>query len=116
MQRDLAVGVARLGAQLQAMQSLEPLHGQEPEPDEGRNRRVGRLFGEPARGVDERLLNDIRGIDATLQSSVEPELDHPAEPLAVLAEDLSQSVLSACAHALRQEIITVGFTRHTSAL
>ena len=65
------------------------------EPEERRHRPIlGRVFGQPARSVDERLLEHVVGVDPALQPPVEPQLHHPAEPRPLHDEELPQRLRS----------------------
>src|SRR5262249_28304806 len=50
-----------------------------------------------AKGVEQGLLHDIRGIDACGQAAVEVDGDHPLQAVAVLGEQLvPRRVIAAC--------------------
>src|SRR5262245_42531947 len=50
---------------------------------------------EPSGGLEIGLLEDVRVVDATLELTVEAEVDHLLEPLAIAAEELGQGRLVA---------------------
>jgi hypothetical protein len=88
LERDLAPGLAHLGPEMLAVQRRKPLAGEVPEPEERRHPGVGEVLGLPLVDVEERLLEDVRGIDPPLEAPVQPQSDHPTQPVVVLAEEL----------------------------
>ncbi len=62
-QRNLPHRIARR-PEVFPMQELEPLAGEKSEPEKQRHRGVGGVIGKPAGGVNERLLENVGGIDS----------------------------------------------------
>ena len=71
------------GPEVLAMHLDEPLDGHRAEPDEERHVRVGLVVRQPLQGVDVGLLQDVGRRDPAPQPGIEPELDHPAQAIAV---------------------------------
>ena len=93
MERDLPAGVAHLRPEVMPVEHLEPLAGQDAEPEEERNLRVlGELAGPPGE-VDERFLENVGRVEPALQAAVEAEPDHPLEPLAVAVPEHHEGAL-----------------------
>ena len=67
---------------------------------------------EPLQGVDIGLLQDVRGRHPALQPAVQPELDHPAQPIAIVGEQLSQRELIAGLEAVEQSPDVGGIVHH----
>jgi hypothetical protein len=108
MQRDFLAGVAHLGAQVVAMDVGQPLAGDQPEPEvEGHRRRVPGVLGDPLADDEIRLLEHIGGIDPAREPAVEPQADHPAEPLAMAVEERGQRRLIAGQGAAEEKIRVV---------
>lgn len=70
VQRNLACRVARLGAQMLAMQHEQLLSRDEPQPQERRHRRILQILRVPRRRLQKSLLDHVRGIDSPLQPAV----------------------------------------------
>ena len=60
----------------QARQVDQALAGEKPQPDKERYDRVADIFGQSAGCGYERVLNHVRGIDATAQPAVQSQRDH----------------------------------------
>jgi hypothetical protein len=112
VERDLAIRVAALHPEMEAVQRLEPLHGQETQPEKRRHSRIGRVLRQAARSIQERLLEHVLGIDPPLQAAVEPQPNHPAEPFAVPGEELPERMMISCVDAARQDVVGVCVVRH----
>ena len=88
--RDLTPGVPRLGPELTAMHDLQPLERQEPQPQERRHRiRLAIVLGPALGGLEERLLDHVRGVDPAAQPMIQPDRDHPPQPVAVRREEFA---------------------------
>ena len=83
VQRDLAVGVAELGAQVAAVDLGQLEAGHVPHPEEERQRRLLSVVVEPPGDLEERLLEHVRVVDPARQAAAEPQVHHPLEPVAV---------------------------------
>ena len=73
----------------------QPLAGQEPEPEEERHRRVLEVLRQPPGGVEVGLLDHVGGVDPALEAAVEPQGDHPPQPVAVPRQQLRPGPLVA---------------------
>ena len=111
-ERDLATGIAALHAEVEAVQRLEPLHGQEAQPEEGRHPRIGGVFSQPAHGIQERLLEHVLGVEPPLKAPVEPEPDHLEQPPAMPREELAERMTIPCMDAAKEGLIGVGMAGH----
>jgi hypothetical protein len=66
---------------------LEPLKGQEPEPEKERHRiRLTSVLTQPVERLHACLLEDVRRIDSPPEPPVEAELDHPMQSVMVSLE------------------------------
>src|SRR5437773_784565 len=93
MERDLPGCIAHLRPKVLPVQHLESLPGQGAEPEEEGDLGVrGELAG-PAGEVEERLLEDVGGVEPALEAAVQPQADHPFEPLPVAVPELPEGVL-----------------------
>ena len=90
MERDLLAGVAHLGPEVVAVQGHQPLAGDQAQPEERGQRRVGGVLAGAAEHVELGLLEHVGGVDAALEPAVEPQPDHPPQPVAVAGEELDQ--------------------------
>ena len=63
----------------------------QPEPEEERHRAFARIVGDAAGGVEEGFLEDVVGVDPPLEPAVEPDPNHPPEPVAMLRGQPSAS-------------------------
>src|SRR5262249_9044100 len=71
----------------------ESLSGEGAEPEkEGTLGFLGELAG-PAGEVEEGLLEDVGGVEPALEAAVQPQADHPLEPLAVAVPERPEGVL-----------------------
>ncbi len=75
------------------MQVDQPLSRQRPQPHKQRNLGIGHIFVQAPGRVHERLLQDVRNIDASVQTVIHPQTDGTTEPLAKLLEQVSQRLL-----------------------
>jgi hypothetical protein len=82
----LAVGVADPAAQVSAMDLDQLERRQVPHPQKRRQLRLARVLGELACDLQVRLLEHVGIIDAARQSTTEPQLDHPLQPIPVSGE------------------------------
>ena len=66
------------------MDELQLLERQEPQPQERRHRlRIAGVFGLASEGLEEGLLDYIRGVDPAAEPVVQPHRDHAAQPVAI---------------------------------
>jgi hypothetical protein len=56
------------------------LGGHQADPEEDRHRPVANEIGEAVGEIDEGLLENVGGIDAALDTAVQPQPDHSAQP------------------------------------
>ena len=91
MQRDLAAGVAQLSPEVAAVNLGKLLSGQKAEPEKRGHLGVGKIGISALGDIDERLLQDIRRVDASQKTAIQPKPDHPPEPLAMLNEQRRQA-------------------------
>ena len=70
--------------------------------------RIGGVFGQPPRGIHERLLEHVLRVDAPLQTPVEPKPHHPAESFAMPGEEVPERRLIPCMDALCQGFFDIG--------
>ena len=68
----------------------EPLAGDQPQPEVGRRRAVAGVVGQPGGQVEIGILEDIRGVDTTLQPAIEPRPDHLSETPSMTFPERSQ--------------------------
>ena len=121
VEADLAAGIAAGGPEVPPVLVHQPLAGQEPEPEEERHRGILEILRQPPGRIEARLLEDVGRVDPALQPPVEPQGDHATQPLAMPAQQLSQSSLIP-AHGLLDQparltpIGTVGHGRHHISL
>ena len=79
-----------LGPELLAMHELQPLERQEPQPQERRHRvRLANILGPALGGLEERLLDHVRGVDPAAQPMIQPDRDHPPQAVAVGRQELT---------------------------
>ena len=72
------------------MDELQPLKRQEPQPQERRHRvRLANVLGPTLRGLEERLLDHVRGVDPAAQPLIQPQRDHPPQSVAMCRQELS---------------------------
>ena len=100
VERDLQPRVPHPGAQVLAMQRRQPPADVQPQPEQRGELGVGQVGVEVAGDVEERLLDDVRRVEPGPQPRVQPQLDHPPEPLAILVEERRQRLAVAAAEPL----------------
>ena len=67
----------------------EALEREEPQPEERRHRlRLAPVVVAPRGGLEERLVDDVGGVDAPAEAGIETQRDHPAQAVAVSGSDL----------------------------
>ena len=106
----LAEDAAAMAPDMVAMQSIEPLPGQLPQPGIERQGPLPQVIGEIQGGVHERLLDHIRGVDPGGQAAVEMHGDHLAEA----APMAGQQALAGRAIAMfrrAEQLVGVGMAR-----
>ena len=87
------------------MQCDELLARDEPQPEEGREPRVGRIAGRSAEHLDLSLLEHIRRVDPPLKPAVEPQPNHAPQLVAVPGEQVGQRLPVAGTRAAQQLIV-----------
>ena len=90
VQRDLQAGVAHPGAEVVAVEVGQLLAGHQPQPEEEWQVRVGAAGRHPLADLEVGVLEDVRRVDPAGQAAVEPEVDHPPQPLAIASEQRGQ--------------------------
>ena len=72
------------------MDDLQPLERQEPQPQERRHRvRLADVLGPSLGGLEERLLDHVRGVDPAAQPLIQPQRDHPPQSVAMCRQELA---------------------------
>jgi hypothetical protein len=99
-----------------AMEVDQFLADAQPEPEKGRQLGIAQVLVQPRGDVEERLLEDVRGIQPGLESRVHTELDHSAEPLAVDLEQLDQRLRAAGTESLNQFIALDRVVAHAGSV
>ena len=66
-----------LGSQVLPVQGHQPLAGDQPQPQEDRDRRVRDILTGAPGDVEVGLLQDVGGIDPPLEPPIEPQAHHP---------------------------------------
>src|SRR4051812_3489709 len=95
-----------------AMELEQPLPGELPQPRVEWQQSLAEVAGEPPSGVGERLLNDIRGVDAGRQSPIQVEGDHLPQSAAVPGQQpLARSLVAVLGRPKQFELIGVGLAR-----
>src|SRR4051794_9809018 len=69
----------------------EPLSGEESQPKVGRHCRVAQVLTGTLRHVEIGLLENVGRVDASLETVVETQLDHPPQSLTMKGEEFDQS-------------------------
>jgi hypothetical protein len=88
----------------------QPLASDQAEPEVERHARgVAGVLGEPLADVEIRLRDHVRGIDSARESPVEPQPDHPPEPIAIAVEERSRGLLVAGQGALEEKVRVVNY-------
>ena len=72
----------------------QPLAGDQPEPEVERHRRgVAGVVGDPLADVEIRVLEHVGRIDPAREPAVEPQADHPPQPVAIAVEERGEGRL-----------------------
>ena len=90
MQRDLAVGVTKLGTQVTAVDLSQFEGGQVSHPQKGRQLGLLAVLGQLARDLHERFLKNIRIVDPARQPAAEPQVYHAFESVVIASELLAE--------------------------
>ena len=86
------------------MQVGQLLAGDQPEPEVERHRRGSRAYSaQPLADVEVGVLEDVGGIDPAREPAVEPQADHPPQPVAIAVEQRGQGRLVAGQGALEKK-------------
>jgi hypothetical protein len=90
LDRHVSGSIPSLGPQVVTVHDLEPLQGQEPQPEE-KGHRVGlaSVLAQPAECVHAGFLHDVRGIDPSLEPPIEPEHNRVAQAVMIPPEQLA---------------------------
>ena len=78
--------VVDLVVEVPSMEIDQTVRGQLPQPGVIRHGSLACEFGQSLLGCDQRLLENVGGIDASLQSLVQADLDHPSQPVAITVQ------------------------------
>ncbi len=65
------------------MDHRQPIADDQPEPEEHRHLGIAQIALDPARQVEESVLEHVGGVDPTLEPRVHAQLDHPPQAVAV---------------------------------
>ena len=87
MQRHFAAGVAHLRAQMLSVDQLQPLSGEEAQPQEERHVGFLGVFGRPSLEVEKRFLEDVGRVGPPLQAAIQAQPHDAAQPVAVTFPD-----------------------------
>jgi hypothetical protein len=86
----------------------QPLAGDQAEPEvERQGRGIAGVLGDPLADVEIGLLEDVGRIVPAGEPAVQPQADHPAEPLAMAVEERGQRRLIAGQGATEEKIRVV---------
>ncbi len=86
VERDLHARVAHLRAEVLAVERRQPPTDVQPQPEQRRQLGVGEIGVQVVGYVEERLLEDVRGVEPGPHTRVDAQLDHATEPIAVASE------------------------------
>jgi hypothetical protein len=114
-ERDLVAGGAQLRPEVVPVDVGQLLARQPPQPEEEGQRRVLDILREAPAEFQERLLQDVVGIDPPREPAVETQADHAPQPLPMPAEELGQGVLVARAGAADQVVHLAGIAGHMTS-
>ncbi len=83
---------------MRSMYLVQAITGNASQPKKERDAMLMSKFFEPLLKIKKGLLNNVRWVDATLQSSIHPQSDRPAQPRTIELEEADDSrVTAACA-------------------
>ena len=99
---NLTAHVPDLCPQVLAMHLDEPLRRYPGGARGKRHPRVRLVMREALQRIDVSLLQDVGCRDPALQPAIDPELDHPPEPIPVSREQVGQRLLIALLEAVEQ--------------
>jgi hypothetical protein len=97
------------------VQGHQPLAGDQPQPQEDRDRGVRDILTGAPSDVEVGLLQDVGGIDPPLEPPIEPQPHDPPQPIATPGEERDQRSLIATLDALEQVIEVAGVGDHGRA-
>ena len=80
---DFPAGVAHGGIEVLPMDPHQALAGEQPQPEEKRQLRIGRVLRQTLGVIQVRLLKHIGGIEPALQAAVQTQAHHPPQPFAL---------------------------------
>jgi hypothetical protein len=94
------------------MQSQEPLTGEKAQPEKDRHLWIRCVFRSAAGHIDKRLLQDVGGIEPSLQSPIQPQPHHATQTVAKTIKESSQGVPVPNSNPFYQVIEVVWFISH----
>jgi hypothetical protein len=115
MQRDFAIGVAQLCAEMTAMELRQLQPGDVPHPQKQRHLRGLRVFRQFAADVQKCFLNHVGVVHPSLQAAAQAQMDHAFETVPIAREQLAQRLLLAARGALQQFRGFTGIVAHDGA-
>ena len=80
VERDLPPRVPHLGPEVVPVQVAQLVPGDRAEPEEERDVGLLDIGAEVLPGLEADILDDVGGVDPTLEPRVQPEAHHPAQP------------------------------------
>ena len=96
------------------MADRQPLAHDQPQPEEGRQLRAPEVAVQAGRGVEERVLEHVGGVEPALEPRVHAQLDHPAQAIPVALEQVRQRLAVAAAEPLDELLGVARIIRHDS--
>ena len=90
------------------MADRQPLAHDQPQPEERRQLRPLEVAVQAGRGVEERVLEHVGGVDPALEPCIHAQLDHPAQAVAVTLEQVRQRLAVAAAKPLQEWTESLG--------
>ena len=95
---------------VKAVEPQELLAGDETDPEAEGHARVAQVVLESGRDLEPGLLQDVGGVDPTLQARVHAQVDHPAQTVPVLGEQVAEHHLAIRSRGLQGlQLAVVGF-------
>jgi hypothetical protein len=112
VERDFLARIAQLGAEVAPVVDREPLSHDQAQPQISGQLGVPQIAVHTARHFDERILEYVGGIDPPLESGVHAKLDHTAEAVAVMLEEIDKRLAVAGPDPFRQSRRFARAARH----
>ena len=80
-------------AEVDALQHLQTLHREEPQPHVEGHGRIGQVLANAAGHIEERLLKDVVRRDAACKAAVEADIEHAPQSVPVQREQLAEGLV-----------------------